>query len=155
MRIALVLLGSLEGGLPRPYDALTMHQTSCRHPKRGDQVQGKERIKLPVTALLKLIFFTDLPYYLSKEWLTYLPEPEECAVVTALGSASMVAVTFGTGTVCGIIAGEPTQRVQCYQNGLNISVLPNVSFEATLVAEDFFVASAQVDSAFIVGRLKL
>ncbi|XWS28686.1 hypothetical protein CRYUN_Cryun25bG0092600 [Craigia yunnanensis] len=62
----------------------------------------------------------------------------ECAVVTALGSASTVAVTFGTGTVCGIIAGEPTQRVQCYQNGLNISILPNVSFEAISGGRSFF-----------------
>ncbi|XWS74017.1 hypothetical protein CRYUN_Cryun02cG0179300 [Craigia yunnanensis] len=62
----------------------------------------------------------------------------ECAVVTALGSASTVSVTFGTGTVCGILAGEPTQRVQCYQNGLNISVLPNVSFEAISGGRSFF-----------------
>ncbi|XVF69013.1 hypothetical protein PTKIN_Ptkin11bG0046800 [Pterospermum kingtungense] len=63
----------------------------------------------------------------------------ECALlVTALGSASTVAVTFGTGTVCGIIAGEPTQRVQCYQNGLNILVLPNVSFEAISGGRSFF-----------------
>ncbi|XP_017982195.1 PREDICTED: putative serine/threonine-protein kinase-like protein CCR3 isoform X1 [Theobroma cacao] len=62
----------------------------------------------------------------------------ECAVVAALGSASTVAVTFGTATVCGIIAGEPTQRVQCYQNGLNISVLPNVSFEAISGGTSFF-----------------
>ncbi|XVF05318.1 hypothetical protein REPUB_Repub05bG0162000 [Reevesia pubescens] len=62
----------------------------------------------------------------------------ECAVVTALGSASTAAVTFGTGTVCGIIAGEPTQRIQCYQDGLNISVLPNVSFEAISGGRTFF-----------------
>ncbi|KAE8697026.1 O-glucosyltransferase rumi-like [Hibiscus syriacus] len=62
----------------------------------------------------------------------------ESDVVTALGSASTVAVTFGTGTVCGIIAGDPTQRIQCYQNGLNVSVLPNVSFEATSGGRTFF-----------------
>ncbi|XP_022753797.1 putative serine/threonine-protein kinase-like protein CCR3 [Durio zibethinus] len=62
----------------------------------------------------------------------------ECAVVTALSSGSTVAVTFGTGTVCGIIAGEATQRIQCYQNGLNISVLPNVSFEAISGGRSFF-----------------
>ncbi|XP_022731707.1 putative serine/threonine-protein kinase-like protein CCR3 [Durio zibethinus] len=62
----------------------------------------------------------------------------KCAFVTALGSASTAAVTFGTATVCGIIAGEPTQRVQCYQNGLNVSVLPNVSFEAISGGRSFF-----------------
>ncbi|XVE59424.1 hypothetical protein DITRI_Ditri05aG0045500 [Diplodiscus trichospermus] len=61
-----------------------------------------------------------------------------CAVVTALGSASTVAVTFGTATVCGILAYEPTQRIQCYQNGLTISVLPNVSFEAISGGRSFF-----------------
>ncbi|KAL4332670.1 hypothetical protein GQ457_07G035270 [Hibiscus cannabinus] len=62
----------------------------------------------------------------------------ECVVVSALGSASTVAVTFGTGTVCGIIAGEPIQRVQCYRNGLNISVFPTVSFEAISGGRNFF-----------------
>ncbi|OMO84335.1 hypothetical protein CCACVL1_10867 [Corchorus capsularis] len=62
----------------------------------------------------------------------------ELAVVTALGSASTAAVTFGTATVCGIIAGEPNQRVQCYQHGLNISVLPNASFEALSGGRSFF-----------------
>ncbi|TYJ20609.1 hypothetical protein E1A91_A08G006700v1 [Gossypium mustelinum] len=53
-------------------------------------------------------------------------------VVAAIGSASTVAVVYGTGTICGIIANEPTQRVECYQNGLklDISVSPNVSFES-------------------------
>ncbi|KAE8676396.1 putative serine/threonine-protein kinase-like protein CCR3 [Hibiscus syriacus] len=62
----------------------------------------------------------------------------ESDVVTALGSASTVAVTFGTGTVCGIIAGDPTQKVQCYQKGLIVSVLPNVSFEAISGGRTFF-----------------
>ncbi|OMO90416.1 Ribosomal protein S18 [Corchorus olitorius] len=62
----------------------------------------------------------------------------ELAFVTALGSASTAAVTFGTATVCGIIAGEPNQRVQCYQHGLNISVYPNVSFEALSGGRSFF-----------------
>ncbi|KAK9002609.1 hypothetical protein V6N11_025279 [Hibiscus sabdariffa] len=63
---------------------------------------------------------------------------KESDVVTALGSAPTVAVTFGTGTICGIIAGEPTQRIQCYQNGLNVSVSPNVSFEAISGGRTFF-----------------
>ncbi|GLU18860.1 hypothetical protein SLE2022_351370 [Rubroshorea leprosula] len=59
-------------------------------------------------------------------------------VVTALGSASTVAITFGTSTVCGIIAGETTQRIQCYQNGQSIWVLPDISFAQISGGESFF-----------------
>ncbi|XVF46755.1 hypothetical protein PTKIN_Ptkin03bG0053900 [Pterospermum kingtungense] len=62
----------------------------------------------------------------------------DSAFVSALGSASTVAVAYGTGTVCGIVAGQPIQRIECYQNGLNISVLPDVSFEAISGGRSFF-----------------
>ncbi|KAE8039276.1 hypothetical protein FH972_011704 [Carpinus fangiana] len=59
-------------------------------------------------------------------------------VVNGLGSASTAAITYGTTTVCGIIASEPTQRVQCYQNGQVILVQPNISFEAISGGGNFF-----------------
>ncbi|KAI9109126.1 hypothetical protein K1719_019749 [Acacia pycnantha] len=63
-----------------------------------------------------------------------LPTP-----VNGLGSASTTAVVYGTGTFCGIVAGEPTQRILCYhQNGLNIQVHPNVSFQAISGGRSFF-----------------
>ncbi|KAJ6691932.1 SERINE/THREONINE-PROTEIN KINASE-LIKE PROTEIN CCR4 [Salix purpurea] len=52
------------------------------------------------------------------------------AVVKSLGTASTIALTYSTPTACGIVAGEPTQRIQCYQNGRSISMQPNISFEA-------------------------
>ncbi|KAK3206539.1 hypothetical protein Dsin_020585 [Dipteronia sinensis] len=52
-------------------------------------------------------------------------------LVDTLGSASTTAISYGgVTTVCGIIAGEATQRVQCFQGGKTIQVLPNVSFQA-------------------------
>ncbi|KAF5470441.1 hypothetical protein F2P56_010955, partial [Juglans regia] len=59
-------------------------------------------------------------------------------VVNGLGSASTTAVTYGTATVCGIVAAEPAQGIQCYQNGQIISVEPNTSFEAISGGGSFF-----------------
>ncbi|KAM3701434.1 hypothetical protein ACB098_05G171600 [Castanea mollissima] len=59
-------------------------------------------------------------------------------VVYCLGSASTITITYGTDTVCGIIAAEPTQRIQCYQNGQIISVQPNISFQAISGGCGFF-----------------
>ncbi|PON62967.1 GPCR kinase [Parasponia andersonii] len=61
-------------------------------------------------------------------------------VVDGLGSASTAAVAYGTDTVCGIVAGQPTQSIQCYnhKNQLLISVLPNVSFQEISGGRSFF-----------------
>ncbi|XP_054818324.1 putative serine/threonine-protein kinase-like protein CCR3 [Prosopis cineraria] len=58
--------------------------------------------------------------------------------VTSLGSASTAAVVYGTGTFCGIVAGEPTQRILCYQNDQTLPVLPNFSFQAVSGGRSFF-----------------
>ncbi|KAL5580737.1 hypothetical protein UlMin_013179 [Ulmus minor] len=58
--------------------------------------------------------------------------------VNSLGSSSTAAVAYGSATVCGIVAGETTQRIQCYQNNKLISILPNVSFEAISGGNSFF-----------------
>ncbi|XP_044506727.1 putative serine/threonine-protein kinase-like protein CCR3 [Mangifera indica] len=58
--------------------------------------------------------------------------------VNPFGSASTFAVTDSTTTVCGIVAGESTQRIQCFQDGGNITVLPNVSFQAISGGHSFF-----------------
>ncbi|XP_037492614.1 putative serine/threonine-protein kinase-like protein CCR3 [Jatropha curcas] len=61
-----------------------------------------------------------------------------CTEVDSLGSASTIAVIYGTATVCGIIAREPTQRIQCFKNGQTISIKPTVSFEAISGGHTFF-----------------
>uniref|UniRef100_A0A2N9HPE6 non-specific serine/threonine protein kinase n=1 Tax=Fagus sylvatica TaxID=28930 RepID=A0A2N9HPE6_FAGSY len=58
--------------------------------------------------------------------------------VYSLGSVSTTTITYGNATVCGIIASEPTQRIQCYQNNRIISVQPNISFEAISGGRGFF-----------------
>ncbi|XP_061345897.1 putative serine/threonine-protein kinase-like protein CCR3, partial [Gastrolobium bilobum] len=59
--------------------------------------------------------------------------------VNGLGSAATIAVTYGTATVCGIVAGEKNQHIQCYQKGKRVPViLPNVSFEAISGGRSFF-----------------
>lgn len=59
-------------------------------------------------------------------------------VVNGLGSSSTAAVVYGNRAVCGIVAGEPTQRIQCYQNNQMISVQPNVSFQGISGGSSFF-----------------
>ncbi|TKY47157.1 putative serine/threonine-protein kinase protein CCR3 [Spatholobus suberectus] len=59
--------------------------------------------------------------------------------VNGLGSAATTAVTYGTATVCGIVAGEPNHRIQCAQNGRRVPLtLPNVSFQAISGGRSFF-----------------
>lgn len=59
-------------------------------------------------------------------------------VVNGLGLASTTAITYGTSTVCGIVADHQTQFIQCYQNSRTILVQPNVSFEAISGGKTFF-----------------
>ncbi|XP_020215372.1 putative serine/threonine-protein kinase-like protein CCR3 [Cajanus cajan] len=59
--------------------------------------------------------------------------------VTALGSASTIAVTYATATVCGIVAGEPNHHIQCSRNGKLLPLtLPNVSFQSISGGRSFF-----------------
>ncbi|XP_076912197.1 putative serine/threonine-protein kinase-like protein CCR3 [Bidens hawaiensis] len=56
------------------------------------------------------------------------------------GSATTVSVTYGgnTPTVCGIVAGQPSQRIQCWRNGQLFPVFSNVSFESISGGRDVF-----------------
>ncbi|QCD77999.1 Protein kinase [Vigna unguiculata] len=59
--------------------------------------------------------------------------------VHGLGSAATVAITYGTATVCGIVAGELHHRIQCSRDGRRIPLtLPNSSFEAISGGRSFF-----------------
>lgn len=71
-----------------------------------------------------------LTYLSTILFVAITPSLLHVAVVKSLGTASTIAITYSTPTACGIVAGEPTQRVQCYQNGQAISLQPNISFEA-------------------------
>ncbi|KAF7816484.1 putative serine/threonine-protein kinase-like protein CCR3 [Senna tora] len=57
----------------------------------------------------------------------------------ALGSgATLAVVSDGSATVCGIVAGEPTQRIECYHGGNIITVPPNVSFASISGGSRYF-----------------
>lgn len=59
--------------------------------------------------------------------------------VHGLGSGSTLAVGYGFGAVCGIVAGERYQRIECYQGGRTVSVDPNISsFSSISGGRDFF-----------------
>ncbi|XP_071732757.1 putative serine/threonine-protein kinase-like protein CCR3 [Rutidosis leptorrhynchoides] len=55
------------------------------------------------------------------------------------GSATTLSVTYGnTLTVCGIVAGQPSQRIQCWRNGAVVSIFSNISFESIAGGRDVF-----------------
>ncbi|KAK1415500.1 hypothetical protein QVD17_31282 [Tagetes erecta] len=55
------------------------------------------------------------------------------------GSATTVSVTYGASpTVCGIVAGQPSQRIQCWRNGAVFPVFSNISFESISGGRDVF-----------------
>ncbi|KAJ4720070.1 GPCR kinase [Melia azedarach] len=56
----------------------------------------------------------------------------------ALGSGSTLAVTYGSGTVCAVVAAQSTQRLLCYQSGRIIPLEPNRSYSSVSGGETFF-----------------
>ncbi|KAL4576147.1 hypothetical protein LXL04_012236 [Taraxacum kok-saghyz] len=55
------------------------------------------------------------------------------------GSATTVSISYGsTVTVCGIVAGQPSQRIQCWRNGQVFDVFSNISFESIAGGHDVF-----------------
>ncbi|XP_004308936.1 PREDICTED: putative serine/threonine-protein kinase-like protein CCR3 [Fragaria vesca subsp. vesca] len=48
----------------------------------------------------------------------------------ALGSGATLAVSYPSGAVCGLVSGQPTQRIVCYLRGQTINVEPNISFSS-------------------------
>ncbi|KAI3705032.1 hypothetical protein L1987_75262 [Smallanthus sonchifolius] len=53
------------------------------------------------------------------------------------GSATTVSVTYGSNvTICGIVAGQPSQRIQCWRNGQVFDVYSDVSFESIAGGRD-------------------
>ncbi|XP_022942358.1 putative serine/threonine-protein kinase-like protein CCR3 [Cucurbita moschata] len=56
----------------------------------------------------------------------------------ALGSASTLAVSYGSTTVCGIVAEQPTQRILCFRRGQTIFIDPNISFSVVSAGRDTF-----------------
>ncbi|CAK9135790.1 unnamed protein product [Ilex paraguariensis] len=46
------------------------------------------------------------------------------------GSATTVAVSYGSAiTICSIVAGQQTQRIQCFRNGRVTTIYPDISFD--------------------------
>ncbi|KAL6980711.1 non-specific serine,threonine protein kinase [Sarracenia purpurea var. burkii] len=54
------------------------------------------------------------------------------------GSATTVAVIYGSTTVCGIVSEQRTQRIQCWRNGQVISIDPDISFDYIAGGKDNF-----------------
>ncbi|WCJ19839.1 CRINKLY4 related 3 [Euphorbia peplus] len=76
-----------------------------------------------IILLTFLIFFTPLPLK-----------------TQSLGSGATVAVTSTSATVCGIIAGNPVQKIVCYKSttGEITIIQPDISFSSISGGENFF-----------------
>lgn len=59
-------------------------------------------------------------------------------LIHGLGTGATIAVSYGTGTVCGIVADEPTQRIECYRDGQIVTIEPNTSFSSIAGGQNFF-----------------
>ncbi|KAM0013254.1 putative protein kinase RLK-Pelle-CR4L family [Helianthus debilis subsp. tardiflorus] len=58
---------------------------------------------------------------------------------TLSGSATTIAVSYGTTiTICGIVAGQPSQHIQCWRNGQVSDVFSNISFDSISGGRDVF-----------------
>ncbi|XP_042491535.1 putative serine/threonine-protein kinase-like protein CCR3 [Macadamia integrifolia] len=60
------------------------------------------------------------------------------SVTDGLGSASTVAISYSSRTVCGILAGNSSQRIECYRGGQTTSIFPNVSFDVISGGRNYF-----------------
>ncbi|KAF5453676.1 hypothetical protein F2P56_028562 [Juglans regia] len=56
----------------------------------------------------------------------------------ALGSGATLAISYDSATVCGIVAFQPRQSIQCYRRGQIIPIDPNVSFSSISGGRNFF-----------------
>ncbi|XP_052198682.1 putative serine/threonine-protein kinase-like protein CCR3 [Diospyros lotus] len=56
------------------------------------------------------------------------------------GSATTIAVAYRSATVCGVVAGQWTRRIQCWRNGQVIDIQPQVSFDYIAGGRDNFCA---------------
>ncbi|KAK3228928.1 hypothetical protein Dsin_000809 [Dipteronia sinensis] len=55
----------------------------------------------------------------------------------ALGSGSTIAVSYGSGTVCAVVAAQRTQRILCHRRGAVVAVLPDISFSEIAAGRNF------------------
>ncbi|KAI7741535.1 hypothetical protein M8C21_022342 [Ambrosia artemisiifolia] len=52
-------------------------------------------------------------------------------VHTLGGSAATISITYGSNTtICGIVAGQPSQPIQCWTNGHLFNIYSNISFQS-------------------------
>ncbi|MCL7028820.1 hypothetical protein MKW94_003785 [Papaver nudicaule] len=85
--------------------------------------------------------FHQNPSFLKVILLLVFAVTEGVLLTDGLGSASTIAITYGSNTVCGILAGKPNQRIECYtpnKGSSVISIEPNISYDSISGGKDFF-----------------
>ncbi|XP_044507647.1 putative serine/threonine-protein kinase-like protein CCR3 [Mangifera indica] len=60
----------------------------------------------------------------------------------ALGSGSTIAISYGSATVCAVVASQPTQRIVCYNESslTPIQIQPNISYSYISGGQNYFCA---------------
>ncbi|MCL7025416.1 hypothetical protein MKW94_007261 [Papaver nudicaule] len=79
------------------------------------------KIIIIITLLITVIFITDVT-----------------VLVNGYGSSSTLAISYGSQTVCGIVAAESRQGVQCFGRNGSVLLQPNISYEGISGGRDFF-----------------
>ncbi|KAF5771084.1 putative protein kinase RLK-Pelle-CR4L family [Helianthus annuus] len=71
-------------------------------------------------------------------------------VRTLGGSATTISITYGSNTtICGIVAGQPSQHIQCWSNGGVFDVYSNISFQSIAGGRDVFCGVRSGGSALL------
>ncbi|KAG2406707.1 hypothetical protein LR48_Vigan03g297900 [Vigna angularis] len=66
-----------------------------------------------------------------------------------LGSGATLAVSDASTTVCAVVAGESIRRIQCYRQGQNVYIIPNVSFSMISGGRNYFCGLRSSNSDLI------
>ncbi|KAI3833710.1 hypothetical protein MKX03_004045 [Papaver bracteatum] len=69
-------------------------------------------------------------------------------LVNGYGSSSTLAISYGSQTVCGIVAEESRQRIQCFGRNGSVLIQPNFSYEGISGGKDFFCGLSSGGSSF-------
>ncbi|KAA8549414.1 hypothetical protein F0562_001113 [Nyssa sinensis] len=124
---------SLSPSFPFPSSSLAFFLHSCNEEQKNKHLP---RIAIPIFRMTTPLSSATVAVII----IIIIATTSVPLLVTSLGSSSTFAVSYGynSSTVCGIIAGEPTQRIQCYKEGQIVSIEPNVSYESISGGRDFF-----------------
>ncbi|KAI3993458.1 hypothetical protein MKX01_002471 [Papaver californicum] len=89
---------------------------------------------MKINTLLTVVFITDFTLF--------------TLLVNGYGSSSTLAISYGSQTVCGIVAEESRQRIECFSRNGSVLIQPNFSYQGISGGKDFFCGLRSGGSSF-------